>query len=117
MVMAEADTAVRERAFFSRLFRDPASGGMAFEVIERAASDPQAALLAATQGFVPVRPGTPDELDAALNIIAADFAVHLSAARPEEVEATLAELQRVGECWLAHVARLVADATATLRAA
>lgn len=105
------------RAYFCRLYKEPTLGGMGFEVVDHAADDAQAAMLAATQGFVPVRPSTDDELRAALNVIAADFAVHLGAARPDEIEATVQELRRIGDRWLSHVTRLVADGTDAMRAA
>ena len=103
------------RAYYCRLTTEPTLGGMAFEVIGREADDAQAALLAATEGYIPVRQSTPDELRAALGLIAADFAAHLGAAGPGEVATTEAELRRIGDRWLSHVIRLVADATAPLR--
>ncbi|HEY8602398.1 MAG TPA: hypothetical protein VIL85_28510 [Thermomicrobiales bacterium] len=108
--------ATRRKAYFCRLFTEATLGGMAFEVIDRPSDDPQAALLAATEGYIPVRASTPDELRAALNVIAADFAVHLGAAAPAAVEATAEELRQVGAHWLAHVISLVTDATAAMRA-
>lgn len=113
--LSECDNTNAGRAYFCRLTTEPTLGGMAFEVIERPSDDPQATLLAAAEGFLPVRQATPDELRAALGVIAADFAAHLGTAAADEVATTEGELRRVGDHWLAHVIRLVSDATAPMR--
>jgi hypothetical protein len=113
--MREADRPTQRGAYFCRLYTEATLGGMAFELIERPADDAPAALLAATQGSVPVRSSTPDERYAALNVIAADFAVHLGAVRGADEEATAAELRAIGDRWLAHVIHLVTEATAPMR--